>query len=73
MVLASCVRLRISLSRTPTSIKAACCSVVFTRTKRIVGRLIASPSASAIRRVVLAAFDVGLDQLRSDQLHRMPE
>jgi hypothetical protein len=33
--------------RTPTSIKAACCSAVFTGTKRIVGRLIASQSASA--------------------------
>ena len=29
------------------SIKAACCSAVFTGTKRIVGRLIASHSASA--------------------------
>jgi hypothetical protein len=26
-----------------------------------------------VRRIVLAALDVGLDQLRSDQLHRMSE
>ncbi len=47
MALASCVRLQISRSRTPTNIKAACCSAVFTGTNRIVGRLIASHSASA--------------------------
>src|SRR6266436_3951806 len=47
MALLNCVRLRISRSRTPTSIKPACCSAVFTGTKRIVGRLIASQSASA--------------------------
>ena len=34
-------------SRKPTSISAACCSAVLTGTKRMVGRLIASHSASA--------------------------
>jgi hypothetical protein len=43
----SCVRLRISRSRTPTIIKPVCCLAVFTGTKYKVGRLIASQSASA--------------------------
>src|SRR3954454_20252641 len=73
MVSASCVRLRISRSRTPTSIKAACCSAVFTGTNRIIGRFIASHSAFRVSRIVLAALDVGLNQLRRDQLHRVPE
>src|SRR5271166_5945204 len=60
MALANCVRLRISLSRTPTSIKAACCSVVFTGTKRIVGRLIASQSASASAASFLPRLTYGL-------------
>ena len=30
-------------------------------------------SEPCVRRIVLAALDVGLDQLGSDQLHRMPE
>jgi hypothetical protein len=47
MALDSCVRLRISRSRRPTSIKAACWSAVLIGTKRFVGRLIASHSASA--------------------------
>src|SRR5881275_106141 len=36
-----------SAAETPVSIKAACCSAVVTGTKRFVGRLIASHSASA--------------------------
>src|SRR3954469_24796690 len=73
MALLNCVRLRINRSRTPTSINTACCSAVFTGTKRMVGRLIASHSASASAGIVLAALDVRLDQLSRDQLHRMPE
>src|SRR3984893_13877959 len=72
MALDNWVRLRISRSRTPTSIKAACCSAVFTGTKRIPGRLIASQSASASAASFLP-LDVRLDQLRRHQLPRMPE
>src|ERR1700720_2774123 len=53
MAFDSRVRLRISRSRKPTIIRAACCSAVFTGTKRIVGRLIASQSPSASARGVL--------------------
>src|SRR5450756_2180428 len=60
MALANCVRLRISRSRTPTSIKAACCSAVFTGTKRIVGRLVASQSASASAASFLPRLTYGL-------------
>src|ERR1700746_2689720 len=56
----SCVRLRISRSRNPTIMRAACCSVVFTGTKRIVGRLIASQSASASAPSFLPRFTYGL-------------
>jgi hypothetical protein len=60
MALVNCVRLRISRSRTPTSIKAACCSAVFTGTKRIVGRLVASQSASASAASFLPRLTYGL-------------
>src|SRR3954451_13948582 len=60
MALLNCVRLRISRSRTPTSIKTACCSTVFTGTKRIVGRLIASQSASASAASFLPRLTYGL-------------
>jgi hypothetical protein len=50
----------ISRSRTTTSIKAACCSAVFTGTKRIVGRLIASHSASASAASFLPRLTYGL-------------
>src|SRR6202165_4531428 len=60
MALLNCVRLRISRSRTPTSIKPACCSAVFTGTKRIVGRLIASQSASASAASFLPRLMYGL-------------
>ena len=42
------------------SIKAACCSAVFTGTKRIVGRLIASQSASASAASFLPRLTYGL-------------
>ncbi len=54
----SCVRLRISRSRNPTIIRAACCSVVFTGTKRIVGRLIASQSASSAQPLYVHGVDI---------------
>src|SRR5271166_6497978 len=60
MPLLNCVRLRISRSRTPTSIKAACWSAVFTGTKRIVGRLIASQRASASAASFLPRLRYGL-------------
>src|ERR1700730_9965162 len=60
MALLNCVRLRISRSRMPTSIKAACCSAVFTGTKRIIGRLIASHSASASAASFLPRLMYGL-------------
>src|SRR5712671_6033650 len=44
----------------PTSISAACCSAVFTGTKRIVGRLIASQSASASAASFLPRLTYGL-------------
>ena len=39
---------RIERASIPTNISAACCSAVFTGTERIVGRLIASHSASGV-------------------------
>ena len=56
----SCVRLRISRSRTPTIIKPACCSAVFTGTKHMVGRLSASQSASASAASFLPRLTYGL-------------
>jgi hypothetical protein len=44
----------------PDSIRAACCSAVFTGTNRIVGRLIASHSASASAASFLPRFTYGL-------------
>jgi hypothetical protein len=56
MAFDNCVQLRISRSRKPTIISAACCSAVFTGTKRIVGRLIASQSAAASAASFLPRF-----------------
>ena len=56
MALVSCVRRRTIWSRRPASISAACSSAVFTATKRIVGRLIASQIASASARSFLPRF-----------------
>src|SRR5271166_5161858 len=65
--------LRISRSRTPTSIKAACCSAVFTGTKRIVGRLIASQSASASAASFLPRLRYGLTSCGAINFTECPE
>jgi hypothetical protein len=54
------MRAEVSRSRKPTIIRAACCSAVFTGTKRIVGRLIASQSASGSAVSFLPRFTYGL-------------
>src|SRR5229473_3353800 len=59
-VFGSCVRRRISASRVPASMSAACCPAVFTGTNRIVGRLIASQIASASAASFLFRFTYGL-------------
>jgi hypothetical protein len=73
IALASCVRLPINRSLTPTNINAACCSDVLTGSNRIVGRLIASHSASGSASSFLPLFQVWLGQLGCDQLHLVTE
>ena len=56
MALESCVRWRLSISRTRCSIMTLCCSGVFTATKRMVGRVTASQIASASAASFLPRF-----------------
>src|SRR5215207_8315460 len=71
--LISWLRWRTSKSRARCIISTACCSSLLIGTKRMEGRVAASQMAAAVRRIVLPALKIGLDVLRRDQTHFVPQ